>query len=70
MTCLWDSVEKDRGSFICVRAWKCDEPNIRQRLAREQTEMLAAVGNMRVATLGKKHFMLVKGFDIAIDVIT
>jgi len=67
---LWELVEKERGSFICVDAWKCDEPNIRQMFARDETEMLAAVGSMRVATLGKKRFMLVKGFDIAIDAIT
>jgi len=70
MTCFLELVEKERGSFICVDAWRCDEPNIRQRFAREQTEILAAVGNMPVATLGKERVMLIKGLDIAIAAIT
>jgi len=66
MICLLELVEKEQDSVVCVGPWRCDEPNIRQRFAREQTEMLATVGNMRVVTLGKEHAILIRGLDMAI----
>jgi len=66
MICLLELVEKERDSVVCVGPWRCDEPNIRQRFAREQTEMLAAAGNIRVPTVGKMRAILVSGLDMAI----
>jgi len=66
MICFLELVEKERDSVVCDDPCRCDEPNMRQRFAREQTEMLAAAGNPRVATLGKIRAILVSGLDMAI----